>query len=86
MFHAHERNRPGKERKYNILESSEVAALIVGEQYGPLYIVMKRKASHNENGDELLDVISVGNRLRDPLCYPPIFFDGCGGWHSKLSL
>ena len=37
------------------------------------------------NGDERLDIISVCNRLRDPLCYPLIFFDGCGDWHSKLT-
>ena len=84
VLHAHERIRPGHERKYNMPESSEVAALIVGEQHGPLDIVLRRKAQLTSNGEEKLDVISVGNRLRDPLCYPLIFFDGSGGWHSKL--
>ena len=84
VLHAHERVRPGHERKYNLPESSEVAALIVGKQHGPLDIVLRRKAQLTSNGEEKLDMISVGNRLRDPLCYPLIFFDGSGGWHSKL--
>ena len=84
VLHAHERTRPGHERKYTIPESSEVAALIVGEQHGALDIVLRRKAQLTSNGEEKLDVISVGNRLRDPLCYPLIFFDGSSGWHSKL--
>ena len=86
VLHAHKCNRPGHERKYNILELSKVAALTIGMQHGPLDVVLKRKASHKENGDELLDEIILGNRLRYPLCYPLILFDGCGGWHSKLSL
>ena len=36
MIHAHEKTIPGHVRKYNVLEPSEVAALVVGEQYGNL--------------------------------------------------
>ena len=83
-LHAHERIRPGHERKYNIPELCEVADLIVGEQHGPLDIVLRRKAQLASNDEEKLDMISVGNCLRDPLCYPLIFFDSSSGCHSKL--
>ena len=85
ILHAHERTKSQHARKYNIPESSEVAALIVGEQHGPLDIILRRKADFNSNGLEKLDKISIGHRLRDPLCYPLLFFDGCGGWNSKLT-
>ena len=85
VIHVHECNRPRHERKHNTPDSSQAAAPIVGEKHLTLDIVLKRKASHFENGDDLLDLISVGNRFRDPLCYPLAFFDGCGSWHSKLS-
>ena len=52
VLHAHERTISVHVRKYDIPKSSEVALLMVGEQYGPIDIVLKRKAPHNENGDE----------------------------------
>ena len=85
VIHAHERTNPGHERKYNIPEASEVAALIVGEQYGALDIVLRRRGEVNMNGFEKLDVIRLGNRMYDPLCYPLLFPYGNDGWHSKLT-
>ena len=73
VLHAHERTKPGHVRKYNVPETSEVAVLIVGKQHGALDIVLRRKAYVNVNGNEKLYRISIGNRLRDPLCYPLIF-------------
>ena len=60
---------PGRERKYNVHEASEVAALIVGEQYGALDIVVQRPGRLDADGLEKLDVIRMGNRMYDPLCY-----------------
>ncbi len=47
MIHAHERTKPGHKRKFEVPEASEVAALIVGEQYGALDLVLPRKESLN---------------------------------------
>ena len=85
ILYAHDPTKSQHARKYNIPESSEVAALIVGEQHGPLDIILRSKADFNSNGLEKLDEISIGHRLRDPLCYPLLFFDGCSGWPSKLT-
>ena len=41
VIHAHERTNPDHERKYNIPEASEFAALIAGEQYGAQDIVLR---------------------------------------------
>ena len=49
VLHSHKRNRPEHELKYNRPESSEIGALIVGEQHGSLDIVLKRKAIRNDN-------------------------------------
>ena len=43
VIYAHERTKPGHERKYNVLEASGVVALIVGEQYCALDIVLRRR-------------------------------------------
>lgn len=64
--------------------SSEIAVLIVGQQHGPLNVVLRRRASMNMNGMDQIDTITVGNRLRYPICYPRIVFDGARRWHSKL--
>ena len=84
VIHAHERTKPGHERKYNVPEASEVAALIVGEQHGALDIVLRRHGSVNANGLEKLDIIRMGHRMFDPLSYPLLFPFGEDGWHSKL--
>lgn len=84
VIHAHERNLPGHARKYNLPESSEVAALIVGEQYGKLDILLRKRGQLNRNGHEELDTIRIGNRMYDPLCYPLLLPYGKHGWHSKL--
>ena len=70
VIHAHERTNPGHKRKYNKPEASEVAALIAGEQYSALDIVLHRKGCLNAIGFEKLDVIGLDNRMYHPLCYP----------------
>ncbi len=85
MIHVHEKAKSGHERKVNVPEASEVAALIFGEQYGALDIVLRCRGSSNDNGFQKLDIISIGNRMFDPLSYPLLFPDGKEGWHSKLT-
>ncbi len=63
VIHAHERTNPGHERKYNIPEASEVAALISGEQYGTLDMVQCLKGCVNANGFEKLNFIRLGIRM-----------------------
>ncbi len=84
VIHAHERTKPGHERKFNVPEGSEVADLIVGEQYGVLEIVLRPKVILDASGYEKKDTIRLGNRMHDPLCYPSLFPYGNDGWHSKL--
>ena len=84
VIHAHERTKTGHERKYNVPEASEIAALIIGEQYGALEIVLRRKGHLNVNGHEKLDMIRLVNHMYDRLCYPLRFPFGNDGWHSKL--
>ena len=85
VIHVHERKNPGHKRKYNVPEASEVAALIVGEQYGALDIVLHRRGQIDANGFEKLDAIRLGNRMYDPLCYLLLFLQENGVWHSKLT-
>ena len=85
VIHAHEKTKPGHERKYNVPEASEVAALIVGEQYGALDIVLRRRGSLNDNCIEKLDIIRIVNCMFDSLSYPLLFPDDNEGWHSKLT-
>ena len=54
VINAHELTKPGHERKYNVPEASEVAALIIGEQYGVLYIALRRRGRLDANGSEKL--------------------------------
>ncbi len=84
VIHAHDRTNPGQDRKYNIPEASEVAALIASVQYGALETVLRRKGCLNANGFEKLDVIRLSNRMYEPLCYPLLFPYANDGWHSKL--
>ncbi len=84
VIHAHERTKPGHERKFNVPEASEVAALVFGEKYGALGIVLSLKRILNENGCEKMDRIRLGNRIYDLLCYPLLFPYGNDGWQSKL--
>ena len=85
MIHAHEKTKPGHERKYNVLEASEVAALIVGEQYGALDIVLRSGGSLNDSGFEKMDITRIGSRIFYPLSYPLLFPDSNEGWHSNLT-
>ena len=84
VMHAHERRQPGHTRKYNLPESSEFAAMVVGEQYGKMDIVLTHRGQIDKNGNEKLDFIHLGHRMYDPLAYPLIFPYGSDGWHSKL--
>ncbi len=52
VIHAHERTKQSHERKCNTPEASEVAALIVGEQYGAIDIVLRRKGRIDAKGFE----------------------------------
>ena len=84
VIHAHEKTMPGHVRKYNVPEANEVAALVVGEQYGKLDIVLRRRSEYDENGFEKLDYINLGHRMYDPLAYPLLFPYGSDGWHCML--
>ena len=84
MIHAHERTKPSHKRKHNVPEACKVAAFIVGEQHGALDIFLRRKGLLNANGHEKLELIRLGNRMYDPLCYPLLSPFGDDGWHSKL--
>ncbi len=68
VIHAHQRTKTGHERKCNISEASEVAALIVDKQYGAIDIFLRRRGKIDANAFEKLDVIRLGNRMYDPLC------------------
>ena len=50
VIHAHAKNQPGHERKYNIPEALEVAVLIFGEQYAKLDIVLRRRGQLQKDG------------------------------------
>ena len=76
VIHAHEKTKPGHERKYNLPESSEVAALIVGELFGAIDIVLRKRGCVNADGFEKMDRIRLGNRMYDPLCCPLLFPSG----------
>ncbi len=52
VAHAQERNLPGHARKYNLPETSEVAALILGEQYGKLDMVLSHRGKIDKDGNE----------------------------------
>ena len=83
-MHAHERRQLEHARKYNLPESSEVAASIVGEQYGKMDIPLRYRGQIDKNGKEKLYFIHLGHRMYDPLAYPLIFPCGSDGWHSKM--
>ena len=83
VIHAHEKTKPRHERKYNLLESSEVA-LVVGEQLSALDIVFRERGCLNAEGFEKMDSTRLGNRTYKPLCYPLPFPSSEDGWHSKL--
>ncbi len=85
MIRTHERTKTGHDRKYNVPEESEVAALIVGEQYDTLDFVQRRRGRIVANGFEKLDVIRQGDRKYDSLCYSLLWPHGNGGWHFKLT-
>ncbi len=59
LIHAHERNLPVHALKYNLSESSEVAALILGDQYGKLDIFLRHRGKTYKNGKEKLDFILI---------------------------
>ena len=50
VMHAHEIHQTGHARKYYLPESSEVAALIVGEQYGKMDIVLRHRGQIDKSG------------------------------------
>ena len=72
-MHAHESCQPGHTRKYNLPESSEIAPLIAGEQYGKMNIVFKLRGQINKNGNEKLDFIHLVQRTYGLLPHPLIF-------------
>ena len=78
-MHAHERRQSGHVRKHNLPEASEVAALIIGEQYGKIDIVLRYRGQIDKNGNEKLDFIHLGNRMYDPVVYRLTFPYGCDG-------
>ena len=80
VFHAHEKTMPGHEQKYDVPESSELAAFIFCEQHGKLDIVLRRRIEYEANGFEKLQVINFGNRMYDPLAYPLLFPYGKERW------
>ena len=84
VFHVHEKTMPGHERKYNCFESSEVAALIFGEQHGKLEIVLRRRSEYDANGFEKLELINFVNRMYDLLAYPLLFPYGKDRWNSTM--
>lgn len=65
-------------RTYNALEYSEVPAINVGVKGGETAtkgIVVRRIGAMNRNGNQVLEGIPVGHRMRDPLCYSLFFSD-----------
>ena len=84
VIHAHEKATPKHIRKYNAPEASEVAALIIGEQYEKIDNVLRRRCEYDANGFEKLDFINLGHRMYDPLAYPLLFPYGKDGWHIML--
>ncbi len=84
VIHAHSKIISDHERKYNVPEASEVAALIVGEQHGKIDIILRRHGTLNTNGGEQLQLIHLGNRMDDPLAYLLLFPYGTEGWHYLL--
>ena len=84
VVNAHEKAKPGHARKYKLPESSEVAALIVFDQFGALDFVLRRRVCVNPDGFEKMGSIRLRNRIYDPLCYPLLFPFGDYEWHSKL--
>ena len=73
VIHAHEKPMPEHVRKCNILEASEVAASVFGEQHRKLDIVLRPRCESDVNGSEKPDFINLGNRMDDPLAYPLLF-------------
>ena len=84
VIHAHEKTIPGHVRKYNLPEASEVAALVVGEQYGKLDTVLRRRSEYDANGSEKLELINMGHQMYDTLSYPLIYPSGNDGWSCSL--
>ena len=80
----HTKNNSRHVLKYNVPGASEVAALVVGEQYGKLDIVLRRRSEYDANGFEKLELIYKGHRMYDPLAYPLIYPYGNDGWYCKL--
>ena len=67
VIRAHERAIPGHVRKCNVPKASEVAALVVDEQYGKLDIVLRLRSEYDANGFEKLELINMGNEFKIPM-------------------
>ena len=79
VTHEHQRRQSGHSRMYNLPESSEVAALVVGEQYGKMNIVLRHRGQIDKNGNEKQYFIHLGHIMYDLLAYPMIFTYGSDG-------
>ena len=84
VIHSHERTIPGHVRKYNVPETSEVTALVVGEHHEKIDIFLKRHSEFDANGYEKLELINFGHRMYNPFAYPLLFPYRKYGWICAL--
>ena len=83
VIHADRRPEGEHLRRYNAPESSEVAALIPGDQGDRATrrdIVLRRRAERNPNVNKVLDKTSITHRSYDPLSYPLLLPWGSDEW------
>ncbi len=80
----HADKRPANEhvRRYSGPSSSEVAALIPGNEDGMIGkrdILVRKRGQANSIGNEVLDKVSISRRSYDPLSYVMLFLNGTDG-------
>ena len=84
MINAKEKIIPGDIRKCKVPESSEVAALVAGEQYVKLDIILRCRSECDSSGFEKLELINLGHRMHNSLAYSLLFQYGKYGWRCVL--
>ncbi len=84
VIHADQRPANEHVRRYNGPSSSDVAALIPGNDNGVIGqrdILVRKRGQANSTGNEVLDKVSISHRSYDPLSCVMLF----SNWHRGMA-